>query len=284
MLNQPRVIINGEIVEAANASLLISDLAIQRGYGVFDFFKTINGSPIFLEDHLDRLYRSAGNMHLDVGCDRHSLKAMLFELISINKMPQSGVKITVTGGYAEDGYTLGKPNLLITQQPLVLYNDENMAPLKVVSYEHQRQMPHIKTIDYLMAIWLQPFIKQNNADDVLYHNNRLITECPRSNFYIITNDGVLVTPVNNVLYGITRTQILRHFKHICEIEERDITLEEVYQAREAFVTNSSKNILPVIKIDEHIIGNGQAGLLTMKIRKELLELIAAETSNAVSLQ
>ncbi len=283
MLNQPRVIINGEILEAINASLLISDLAIQRGYGVFDFFKTINGFPVFLEDHLDRLYRSADNMHIDFGYDRHSLKAMLFELISINNMPQSGVKITVTGGYAIDGYTLNKPNLLITQQPLILYNDATTAPLKVVSYEHQRQMPHIKTIDYLMAIWLQPFIKQNKADDVLYHNNRLITECPRSNFFIVTNDDVLVTPVNNVLYGITRTQIFRHFKDLCEIEERDITLDEVYLAKEAFVTNSSKNILPVIKVDEHFIGNGETGSLTTKIRKELLELIAAETSNAVSL-
>ncbi|MCY7421057.1 MAG: aminotransferase class IV [Chitinophagaceae bacterium] len=281
MLNRPRVIVNGEIMEAANASLLISDLAIQRGYGVFDFFKTINGSPIFLEDHLDRLYRSAENMHLDFGFDRHSLKAILFELISINDMPQSGVKITVTGGYAADGYTLDKPNLLITQQPLVLYNDANTPPLKVVSYEHQRQMPHIKTIDYLMAIWLQPFIKQNKADDVLYHNNRLITECPRSNFFIVTNDGVLVTPVSNVLYGITRTQILRHFKHLCAIEERNISLEEVCHAKEAFVTNSSKNILPVIKVDEHFIGNGETGPLTLKIKKELLELIASETSNAV---
>ena len=143
MVYQPSVIINGEIVDAATASIHISDLAIQRGYGVFDFFKTINGSPIFLEDHLDRLYRSAENMRLDFGYDRHSLKAMLFELISINDMPQSGVKITVTGGYAEDGYTLGKPNLLITQQPLVLYDDANTAPLKVVSYEHQIGRAHV---------------------------------------------------------------------------------------------------------------------------------------------
>ena len=269
------VIINGKLLPAENAHILISDLSIQRGYGVFDFFKTINGVPVFLEDHLDRLYRSADQMHLDFGYDRDALKAMLFELMDMNDMPLSGVKITVTGGYAEDGYTLAKPNVIITQQPLLLYNDVNASPLKIVSYEHQRQMPHIKTIDYLMAIWLQPFIKQNQADDVLYHNNGVITECPRSNFFIVTKDDVLVTPVNNVLYGITRTQIFRHFKHICTMQERSINLDEVYRAKEAFVTNSSKNILPVIKVDQHLIGTGEPGLLTLQIKKELLQLIAA---------
>lgn len=277
------VIINGKLLPAENAHILISDLSIQRGYGVFDFFKTINGVPVFLEDHLDRLYRSADQMHLDFGYDRDALKAMLFELMDMNDMPLSGVKITVTGGYAEDGYTLAKPNVIITQQPLLLYNDVNASPLKIVSYEHQRQMPHIKTIDYLMAIWLQPFIKQNQADDVLYHNNGVITECPRSNFFIVTKDDVLVTPVNNVLYGITRTQIFRHFKHICTMQERSINLDEVYRAKEAFVTNSSKNILPVIKVDQHLIGTGEPGLLTLQIKKELLQLIAAESPASVAL-
>lgn len=278
------VIINGKFLPADKGQILISDLAIQRGYGVFDFFKTINGVPVFLEDHLDRLYRSADQMRLDFGYDRDDLKAMLFELMGMNNLPFSGVKITVTGGYAEDGYSLAKPNVLITQQPLLLYNDANASPLKIVSYEHQRQMPHIKTIDYLMAIWLQPFIKLNQADDVLYHNNGVITECPRSNFFIVTDDDVLVTPANNVLHGITRMQILRHLKHICTIEERNITLDEVYKAKEAFVSNSSKNILPVVKVDQHKIGTGEPGPLTMRIKKELLQLIAAESSTSVVMQ
>lgn len=278
------VIINGKFLPADKGQILISDLAIQRGYGVFDFFKTINGVPVFLEDHLDRLYRSADQMRLDFGYDRDALKAMLFELMGMNNLPLSGVKITVTGGYAEDGYSLAKPNVLITQQPLLLYNDANASPLKIVSYEHQRQMPHIKTIDYLMAIWLQPFIKLNQADDVLYHNNGVITECPRSNFFIVTDDDVLVTPANNVLHGITRMQILRHLKHICTIEERNITLDEVYKAKEAFVSNSSKNILPVVKVDQHKIGTGEPGPLTMRIKKELLQLIAADSSTSVVMQ
>ena len=278
------VIINGKFLPADKGQILISDLAIQRGYGVFDFFKTISGVPVFLEDHLDRLYRSADQMRLDFGYDRDALKAMLFELMGMNNLPLSGVKITVTGGYAEDGYSLAKPNVLITQQPLLLYNDANTSPLKIVSYEHQRQMPHIKTIDYLMAIWLQPFIKLNQADDVLYHNNGVITECPRSNFFIVTDDDVLVTPANNVLHGITRMQILRHLKHICTIEERNITLDEVYKAKEAFVSNSSKNILPVVKVDQHKIGTGEPGPLTMRIKKELLQLIAAESSTSVVMQ
>ena len=84
-------LINGRFIEAANAELHITDLSIQRGFGIFDFFKTLNGRPIFLDDHLDRFYFSAEQMRLDPGYTRHKLKLMLWELMQLNQMPQSGI-------------------------------------------------------------------------------------------------------------------------------------------------------------------------------------------------
>jgi branched-chain amino acid aminotransferase len=145
-------VVNNDFLPVTEASLKITDLALQRGYGIFDFFKILDGEVKFLEDHLDRFYNSAEQMHLPVGITRHELKAMLFELMKKNDLPESGIKITLTGGYSTDGYSIAKPNIIITQQALVL-NKGDIAPgIKLITHSHQRQLPQIKTLDYLMAI------------------------------------------------------------------------------------------------------------------------------------
>jgi D-alanine transaminase/branched-chain amino acid aminotransferase len=78
------VILNEELIPATEASLFINDLAIQRGYGIFDFFKLVKGRAMFLDDHLDRFYHSAEQMRLEVKFNRGQLKDLLNSLISKN--------------------------------------------------------------------------------------------------------------------------------------------------------------------------------------------------------
>ena len=156
-------IINGALVLEDEAKISISDLAIQRGYGVFDYFRTVNSEPVFLDDHLDRLYHSADKINLNIDMHRAVLKDMLQRLIEKNNLPDAGIKITLTGGYSEDGYTVAKPNLLITQTPYTFNKEDFSKGTRLVTFNHQRQMPEVKTIDYLQAICLQPFIKENNG-------------------------------------------------------------------------------------------------------------------------
>jgi branched-chain amino acid aminotransferase len=112
----PWVFINDDFISASEAKLLYRDLSIQRGYGIFDFFRISNGQPVFVEDHLDRFYRSAQEMHLPVDYSRQELKIIIEHLINKNEIINSGIRITLTGGYSNDGYTLSKPNLIISQQ------------------------------------------------------------------------------------------------------------------------------------------------------------------------
>ncbi len=260
-------VINGDFILKEEATILISDLSIQRGYGIFDYFRTVNNSPVFLEDHLDRFYRSASGMNLAATVDRDQLKEIIQQLMDKNNIPDSGIRLTLTGGYSEDGYSLATPNLLITQTPFT-FNKENFNKgIRLITFDHQRQLPQVKTIDYVMAIHLQPFIKENNADDVLYHNNGAICECPRSNFFIVTKNNEVVTPAKNILEGITRKKILDFTEFDCK--EADISLEDIKNAREAFVTSTTKNVLPVLLIDGSIIGNGKPGKVTAEIYEKL---------------
>jgi len=264
------VYVNDTFITEDQASLLITDLAIQRGYGIFDFFKTIGGKPIFLEDHLDRFYNSARKMHLNITYTREELKSILAELMEKNDLPDSGIRLTLTGGYSTDGYLLpDKQNLIITQQHFLMDLNLNTRGIRVVTYDYQRQLSGMKTIDYSMAIWLQPFIKENNADDVLYHHNGHVKEVPRANFFIVSEQGEVITAKGEVLPGIIRKNLLSLENHDLRISEREFGLDELQNAREAFITSTTKHILPVLQIDGKPVGDGKAG----KISEQLLSLL-----------
>lgn len=272
-MSEPFVFINNGFLPASQAALQVSDLAIQRGYGIFDFFKTLDRMPVFMDEHLDRFFHSAEQMRLDPGKDREQLKDVIGELLKKNDMTDAGIKITLTGGYSSDGYSITRPNLIITQQPLKLPGRAVFRQgLRLISYPHQRQMPQVKSLDYLMAIWLQPLIREKGADDVLYQYNGLVSECPRSNFFIVTADDTVVTSTQP-LKGIIRMKTLEIARKHFKVEERELKLEEVYQAKEAFITSTTKHILPVVQLDGKVIGDGEPGNVTTMLNMELDDYI-----------
>jgi D-alanine transaminase/branched-chain amino acid aminotransferase len=273
MENTPKyVFINNELIPEADAKIGVNDLSIHRGFGIFDFFKIIGGRPVFIEDHLNRFYRSAAAMNMEPGLDRAALKQAINRLTDLNDMPDSAIKIILTGGYSDDGYALGKPNLIIMQMPFKMENQADLKPMKLVSYPHQRQLPGIKTIDYIQAILLRPYIKEHGADDVLYNHNGFISECPRANIFMVTDEEV-ITPKDNILAGITRNKALHLSIDHYRIVERNITLDELKNAREVFVSSSSKNACPVTAIDGEVIGDGKPGKITALISEKLTELM-----------
>lgn len=267
------VLINDAIIPAESALVHVKDLAIQRGYAIFDFFKLVNGNAIFLNDHLDRFYNSAAGMRLPVKHNRAELKELLFSLLSKNDLPNCGVRLTLTGGYSEDGFNISTPNLFITQQDFKVNREMALKGTNLVSYSHQRQFSDVKTIDYLMAIWLKDYIIEHDADDVLYQQNGIISECPRSNIFIISQEGTLLTPSRNILKGVIRKQVLTLGRTILKVQEQDITLSDIYNAKEVFITSTTKNIMPVIRVDSNLISDGMPGEITRRLQDALNGLI-----------
>lgn len=246
------IFLNDGFVETDNARLQVNDLSFQRGYGIFDFFRLQGDQPLFLEDHLNRFWTSAEGLHLTVPLSREELTLAIANLIKRNSFPHSGVRLSLTGGYSADGYSLGKPNLVISQQAISLpANPQRTRGIRLLSHPYQRQFPHIKTIDYLMAIWLQPQRQQHDADDSLYHQHGFVSECPRSNFFLVTADDTIVTPAEDVLLGITRKKLLDLVRKEFAAEERVVSIAEIAAAKEAFITSTTRQILPVAQVDGH---------------------------------
>jgi branched-chain amino acid aminotransferase len=249
--------INGRITPTSAATISAADLALNRGYGVFDFIRVINGKPVFIEEHLGRLGASAATMRLPLPLELPALVDIVRELAGLHSYPLSGIRLTLTGGVSGDGYSIGSPGLIITDQAL-----QPPAPnafesgIRLLSIDHQRQLPQVKSIDYLFPIWMQPQMREAGADDLLYHQNGTVSECPRSNVFIVTAEGVLVTPQNKILKGVTRSMVLDCARGRFPVEERNVTLDEVEAAAEVFITSTTKEILPVRMLDARPLRTG----------------------------
>ena len=265
--------INNQFVTNEESLLHVKDLSIQRGYAAFDFFRTINGVPLFIDDHLDRFYSSAAAMHLQLNKSREEIKSIAQDLIKQTAIPEAGIRLMLTGGYSADGYQLAEPNLIITCNPAKTTTQEDFEKgFSIITHEHQRELPHIKSINYLMAVWLQPLLKEKQANDVLYYNKESITEFPRCNIFIVTDENKLATPAYNMLPGITRKNVLALANKILPIEERNIPVEELATAQEIFLTATTKKIIPIVKVNGKQVGDGKPGEYTTKLYQKFLEL------------
>ncbi len=271
--------LNEEFLPLDSTYLHVSDLAIQRGYGIFDFFKTQNGHPLFLDGYLGRFFNSAQLMGLEVPLPAEDLKASITRLIQMNGLGDSGVKMILTGGYSENGYNPGPPNLIMIEQPLTLPSEaQQAAGIKIITHEYVRELAEAKTINYTVGIRLIQKVKALGADDVLYHQQGVVSEFPRSNFFIVRADNTLVTPAKEILKGITRKNVLELASKKYRVEEGTVTLENIAQAKEAFMTSTTKRILPIVEVDGKPVGNGKPGEVSLELLRDLIQLEEAQTS------
>lgn len=265
--------VNNAFEAEGKATLQTGDLALQRGYAVFDYFRTVDHVPLFLEDYLDRFFHSAKALFITIPHTRSRVTEIIYELIQKNNLPESGIRMIATGGYSPDSYTPVQGNLILQQQPLQLPDAARFeSGIRIMTYTYQRDLPAVKSINYLMGIWLQKQLTAKGLDDVLYTQNGIISEFPRANIFIITPEGTLVTPAHNVLAGITRKKILGFAGALLPVETRDVPVSELKNAAEVFMTSTTKRILPVTEIDGIRIGNGTAGPITRQLQEQFIRL------------
>lgn len=268
--------INGQLVPKEQAVLGVGDLSIQRGYGLFDYFLVKKGHPLFLDDYLDRAFNSAQWLHLEMPVSKQALKEQIMALIRANGEQEAGIKLILTGGYAEDGYSPSKPNLVILEMPPPVYPASKFeSGVKLMLYDHHRTFPSAKSINYIVGIYLLPQQKAVGAEDVLFYHKGLIYETTRANFFIVTADGTIVTANDGILPGVTRRVVLEVANRRFNVEMRHPSLEELKTAKEAFITSSTRLVMPVVQVDETVIGNGSPGAIT----RELMTLVSNEVDH-----
>lgn len=259
--------IDGEFVPADQACIPVNDLAVLRGYGVFDFLRTYDGRPFHLDKHIHRLEASARRIRLDLPWTGQQIADVVVHTLEKNDHKESGIRIVVTGGASPDFLTpQGKPRLLVLVTALAEPPEEWYEKgVRIITYRTDRFITDAKSINYLPATLALKQARSSGAVEAVYmdrHGN--VQEGTTSNIFAFIGDA-LVTPGKGILSGITRQVALEVARPLFSIQIRDLKKDELVHADEVFFTGTSKGIVPVVGVDGAVIGSGVPGLRTRKM-------------------
>jgi D-alanine transaminase/branched-chain amino acid aminotransferase len=221
--------------------------------------RTYNGKPFMPDYYMERLFQSANLMGLEVPTNETEIIYYVGELLGLSNLPDCAFRFLLTGGYSLDSMSVVQPNFVIIAENLPLEVPERFEKgVKIITSEHLRELPEIKSTNYMKPILLAKEMKSKNAYDVLYYKNDEISELSRSNFFIFKGD-TLITPSTNILKGITRRLVLELANEHFKVEERLVYLDELKEVDEAFTTGTTKKVTPIVQIDDQRIGKGEVG-------------------------
>ncbi len=267
--------VDGKFVPADEAVIPVDDLAIIRGIGVFDLLRTYDGKPYFLKEHVARLLNSAKEINQDIPWSHDAICDVVQQTLARNEVDEANIRIIVTGGSSSDFMTPnGPPRLIVLVTPLPKLPEWwTLKGVKVITVKARRNIPGAKSLDYLPAAMALRKAREQKAIEVIYlddADNAL--EGATSNLFAFIGK-TLVTPGRDILSGITRKCVLDIARCRYTVEIRDLPKAELITADEVFITGTNKGLVPVVQIDDFVIGNGRPGKQTRDMMARLSDLV-----------
>ncbi len=278
------VYVNGAFVAEEEAVVSIFDRGFLFADAVYEVAAVLEGKLVDNAAHLARLTRSLGELQMASPAGDHEITAIQKELVERNALREGLVYLQITRGTADREFHYPAntvPTLVMfTQKKNLLHAPLAATGIAVITTADIRwQRRDIKTINLLPACMAKQAAVEAGANDAWMHEDGLVTEGSSNNAYIISHDGTIVTRAlsNRILHGITRRAVLKLAEEMkFKVEERAFTLQEAYEAAEAFVTSASTFVMPVTKIDNHFISNGAPGPVTLRLREMYIAMARAE--------
>jgi branched-chain amino acid aminotransferase len=258
----------GEFRPLTSVSIPVTDMALQRGVGVFDSLRTLGGKPLALGLHLDRLESSLRDAGISEPAPREEIEAVIREGIA-RMGEETSIRIYVTGGDRQEGGVFPAPRWFALFEPIHRL-DPSTATQGVTLWPlpHERPLPLLKSINYMAA-----FVEKGlhpESFEVLYCPAGEITEATSSNAFMVIDGKIVTAPLERVLSGVTRTFVLETAREAgYRVEERCPKVDELPKAAEFFITGSVKEIVPVVKVGSTRIGDGRPGPVTRHLTQIL---------------
>lgn len=276
------VYLNGSLIPRSQARISALDYGFLYGFGLFETMRAYEGQVFRLDRHLNRLVHSAEVLGLPIGVT--DLKSAVMATIQANQLGDARVRITISigeGGIVPDPSTCDKPTVLILAghyqpYPQQVYEKGFRAIVSSIRRNSQSPLSRLKSANYLESILARQEARAAGIDEALCLNEKgLLAEASMSNIFLVTN-SILRTPGQDsgILPGITRETILELASPLgINTVEHDIRLDELFQAQEAFLTNSLMEIMPLTEIDGKPIGPGRPGPLTKRLAMAYKKLV-----------
>ena len=245
-------------------------LSVTRGYQVFTFFKTANnGVPVFLNDHIDRIVGNAQSMQMNLSFTKDDIKSLVFQTLDKNDFSKTecNVMIIMAGKVPDDISGLvssQEVDLFIVTSPIKRYPKESYQNgISLGLYEFERIDAEVKTpYTYYGGMKAhRALVNEGSFDEVLYTSNKEVLEGTTFSFFIVKNESVITTKLDGRILGsVTRKNLLRLMQeHNVNHDESKILIEDLQSASEAFIASANRDLIPVVSIDGHSIGDGKIG-------------------------
>ncbi len=260
--------VDGEYVDESEAKLPLSDMAILRGYAVFDFLRTYNSRPFHLEEHLKRLKNSAALLYINCPWEQNEISEIVAELLKRNQYKEANLRLLITGGDSLDSITpLDQPRLIVMATPLKPYPPEWYSEgVKIITTNITRYVPGSKSTNYIKAILALRNARSQGAIESIYVNDAgHLLEGTTSNLFAVVN-GNIITPKDDILPGITRDVVVKLAEEKFSLNKELLTMSMLKDTTEMFITSSNKEVVPVVQIDDHVLSS-KPGPLTSEIMK-----------------
>lgn len=260
---------NNQITTLDKIKISPYDIGILRGYGVFDVMCTQNQKAFLMDEHWKRFQDSADTLDLQIPISFEEYKKVIKELIVKNGFQKSTIRTILTGGKSSNAFTPegNETFYILIEKAIDLPQEIYKQGASVITLNYKRTLPHAKITNYIMAIKHQKEKEKNNALEIIYTKNNQALEATTSNFFIVKNENVITTN-KEILHGVTKNLVIKLAKkNKISVEEKDITIDELFNADEVFLTASNKNIVPIVEIDNKKIQDGKVGKTTKKLMK-----------------
>ncbi|MDR2676756.1 MAG: branched-chain-amino-acid transaminase [Endomicrobium sp.] len=286
-----KIYINGQFIEEKDAKISIFDHGMLYGYGIFENIRAYNGRVFRLKEHLDRLWASAKAINLTIPVMQIDIEKAIIETLLVNKLSDGYVKLIITRGSDsnieldnKEQYTIAPSSIIIITSTIssLLYSEgiyEKGIDIITASVRRTKQdslSPNIKSLNYLNNILAKnEAIRYRVMEAIMLNAEGYVVGCSKANIFILKND-ILYTPSGSegALVGITRDTVIELAKNKLKIpvKEERISIYNIYNADECFLTSTTSEIVPVVYADSRKIANGKPDKITIRLMKEFRNL------------
>ncbi|MCJ2670648.1 MAG: branched-chain-amino-acid transaminase [Candidatus Thermoplasmatota archaeon] len=281
---EPIVYIDGQYLPKKDAKISVFDHGLLYGDGIFEGIRTYGGRVFKLDRHLERLYRSAGMISLEVPLGQADFRDVILEVCRRNEVQEGYIRPIVTRGAGTlglDPRRTERPTVIVIATTLApLYEEKAEQGLRLITSKWRRNPPqalnpNIKSLNYLNNILAMLEVIEKGMDEaVMLDMDGFVSEGSADNIFIYDGSTFISPPVETNLPGVTReTAIELIRKKGWDFREEKFRMEALYSAQEVFLTGTAAEIAPVVEVDSRKIGSGKPGEKTKELTASFKELV-----------
>jgi branched-chain amino acid aminotransferase len=289
-----KIYISGKLYDKEDAKISVYDHGLLYGDGVFEGLRSYNGRVFRLEQHLDRLWDSAKAIWLEIPMTKAALAQAVNDTVKVNGIQDGYIRLVVTRGAGTLGLDPNRtadPQVIVIADRISLYPEEFYRKgLEIVTVSVMRNhpaalSPRIKSLNYLNNILAKiEGLKAGCVEALMLNVKGEVAECTGDNIFLVRH-GRLATPSveAGILEGVTREAVIELARAGgLEVREMPLTKHDVYIADECFLTGTAAEVIPVVKVDDRRIGDGQPGPLTRDLMERFHALARHEGGDRVA--